>query len=196
MNAIVLQMLPLLVFVIVDMIFTNTVVSIVSAVLFALFQMIFTFVKTGSPDYLILIDVGLITALGVISIFLKNDIYFKLKPAIIELIMVVLIIVLTFAPDSFIISYLSRFMPSNMALVPESVPFLKKMFWGMAFYTALHAGAVWYTAYCSSRKVWAVVSGPGYFFIFIPIILFILTKRLRQKRRVVPQNQAVSSLDS
>ncbi len=184
MNTILLQMLPLFVFVIVDMIFTNTVVSILSAIGFAVFIMVSTYMKTGSLDYLILIDVVLIVGLGVVSIFLKNDLFFKMKPAIIEVIMVVLIIALAFASDSFIISYLSRFMPANMTLLPEALPMMRKMFFGMALYTALHAGAVWFCAHYCSRKVWAIVSGPGYFLIFIPIMAVILIKRSRAKRAV------------
>jgi intracellular septation protein A len=179
MNHILLQMLPLLVFVVVDMIFTNTAISIGSAVVFAVFQMGFTFIKTGSPDYLILIDVALIVGLGALSIFLKNDLFFKMKPAIIEAIMVLLIVALAFAPDRFLLSYLSRFMPQGASLVPEAMPILKKMLLGMALYTVFHIGAVWYTAYHSSRKIWALVSGPGYFFIFIPIMAFILFKKYR-----------------
>jgi intracellular septation protein A len=174
-------MLPLLIFILVDMIFSNTVISIISAVAFAIFQMIFTFMKTGSPDYLILIDVALIAGLGALSIFLKNDLFFKMKPAIIEAIMVVLIIALAFAPDSFIISYLSRFMPPNMEMVPEALPILKKMLLLISAYTVLHIGAIYYTALHSSRKIWALVSGPGYFLIFIPIMFIIFIKKIKSR---------------
>lgn len=188
MNTIFFQMLPLFVFLIVDMIFTNTAVSIISAVLFAVFQMLFTYKRDGSPDYLILFDVGLIVALGVLSIILKNDLFFKLKPAIIETIMVAFIIGFTFAPDSFIIKYLSRFTPKQMSLSMALIPQIKKMCWAMAIYTLLHAGAVWYTAYYSSRKVWALVSGPGYFLIFIPVLLLmILRKRRPRPQPIMPE---------
>lgn len=187
MNTMLLQMLPLLVFIFVDMIFSNTVVSIVSAILFAVFQMGFTFVKTGSPDYFVLIDVVLIAGLGAISIFLKNDLFFKMKPAIIEAVMVVLFIALAFAPDSFLINYLSRFLPAGTQVMPEAVPMMKRALWGMSLYTVLHIGAVWFTAIHSSRKVWALVSGPGYFFIFIPIMAVILFKKLRKTARTPVQ---------
>lgn len=192
MNTMLLQMLPLLVFILVDMIFSNTVISIVSAILFAIFQMGFTFVKTGSPDYFVLIDVVLIAGLGAVSIFLKNDLFFKMKPAIIEAVMVVLIIALALSPESFLIKYLSRFLPAGMQLLPEMVPAMKRMLAGVAFYTILHIGAVWFTAFHSSRKVWALVSGPGYFFIFIPIMAIVLYKRFRKPA----QNSAVPVLDS
>ena len=104
-----------------------------------------------------------------------------MKPAIIEAIMVLLIIALTFAPDSFIISYFSRFTPPNMQLSPLALPILKKVLWGMVFYTILHIGAVYYSAIHSSRKMWAFIAGPGYFFIFIPVMIFVLIKKARNR---------------
>lgn len=181
MNTMLLQMLPLLVFILVDMIFSNTVVSIVSAILFAVFQMGFTFVKTGSPDYFVLIDVILIAGLGTVSIFLKNDLFFKMKPAIIEAVMVLFILVLALAPDSFLIGYLSRFLPEGTQILPEALPMMKRALWGLSLYTLLHIGAVWFTALHSSRKMWAVVSGPGYFFIFIPIMAVLLFKKYKNR---------------
>lgn len=180
MSALFSQMLPLLVFLLVDMLFTNTVISIVSAVLFALFQMVFTFRKNGKPDYLVLIDVALIAGLGMVSLFLKNDLFFKLKPAIIELLMAALVFLFSFSKESFILNYLGRFSPAHIPIQKRMVPTIRKMCWGVSLYTLLHAGVVWYTAYHSSRKIWALVSGPGYFVLFIPLVVFLIAKRLRR----------------
>lgn len=183
MNTMFLQMLPILIFVIVDAIFSNTVVSIASAVLFAIFQMIVTFSKTGAFDYFILVDVILITGLGLISIFSKNDLFFKVKPAIIEAIMVLFILGLYFAPDTFVLGYFERFMPKNMAFTDEGIVLLKKMLLWVSLYTVVHIAAILYTALHSSRRVWALVSGPGYYFIFIPIMLVVLIKKGKERKK-------------
>jgi intracellular septation protein A len=130
----------------------------------------------------VLIDVVMIVGLGAISIISKNDLFFKVKPAIIEMIMVVFLIGLALAPDNFIMSYIGRFMPQGRELLPAAIPIMKRMFIAMAIYTTLHAGAVWYTALHSSRKTWAIVSGPGYYLIFIPIMGTILWKRFRGRK--------------
>lgn len=188
---VLIQMLPLLIFLVVDGIFSNTLYSILSAVVFAIFHMTFTFVKTGSTDYLILIDVALIAALGAVSIIVKNDIFFKIKPAIIESVMILFLLVLVFAPDSFMLSYFGRFIPANSTFTPQAIPILKKMMIGISLYTLLHIGAVWYTAFYSSRKIWAIVSGPGYFFLFIPMMLWIVLKKIKSKKQI--QNEINSN---
>ena len=182
MQMLILQMVPLLVFLVVDMIWSNTVVSIVSAVLFAVMQVSITLIRTGSVDYFVFIDVALIVGLGALSIFLKNDLFFRMKPAIIELVMSGLLVALVLAPDTFLMGYLGRFMPPNMELAPAAIPLMKKMLIGMIIYTLLHIGAVYYTALHSSRKMWALVSGPGYFLLFIPIMIGIGIKKMRSRQ--------------
>lgn len=186
-----IQLLPLLVFIIVDGLFSNTVYSIISAIAVAVVYMVYTFLKTGNTDYMILIDVALITVLGVISIVVKNDIFFKLKPAIIDAIAILFLIGLSFASDNFILSYFGRFLPNNSMLTPEFIPFLKKMFIFFSFYIVLHIAAVWYTAIYSSRKVWAIVSGPGIFFLFIPVMIWVLFKRVMLKRKLAEARENI-----
>ena len=198
MQMFVLQMVPLLVFLVVDMIWSNTTVSIISAVLFAVVQITFSYIRTGAIDYFVFIDVALIVGLGATSIFLKNDLFFKMKPAIIELVMSGLLLALVLAPDSFLMGYLGRFMPPNTTFTPEAIPLIKKMLIAMIIYTLLHIGAVYYTALHSSRKMWAMVSGPGYFLLFIPLMIWIGVKRVRGMRRKsnIPRDRTLSELST
>jgi intracellular septation protein A len=78
------QLLPLLVFIIVDSICNNIRVSIISAIIFAAGQLSFYYFKTGKIDWFVLVDVVLIAALGTISIISKNEMFFKVKPSKIE----------------------------------------------------------------------------------------------------------------
>lgn len=179
-----IQLLPIIVFLIVDGLFSNTIYSIISAIVVALFYMTFSFFKTGNIDYMILIDVALITALGIVSIVVKNDIFFKLKPAIIDVVAIIFMIVLIFASEKFLLSYFIRFMPPNLNFNQAFIPYLKRMLLFTSLYTLLHGLAVWYTAFNSSRRTWALVSGPGYFFLFIPMMLWIVVKKIRTRKRV------------
>ncbi|MBI4978040.1 MAG: septation protein IspZ [Spirochaetes bacterium] len=176
------QLLPLLVFLIVDAIFNNTIVSIIAAVVFSIGQMVFFYVTTKQFDYFILLDVGLIVALGVVSLVLKNDMFFKMKPALIEAIALVFLLVLVFAPTDFLTAYISRYMQGRK-LTPEGIALMKRMLLGMSVYVIIHIGAVIYTAYFSSRKVWAFVSGPGFYLLFIPVMIYILIRRFFVKRK-------------
>jgi intracellular septation protein A len=176
------QMFPLLVFIIVDMLFNNIRISIISAIAFAVVQLVFFYLKTKQFDWFVLLDVALIAGLGVISIALKNDIFFKVKPAIIEGATIVFFLVLIFLPDRFLMNYFGRMMPAGLVLRPAAIGTMKTMLLWMCGYVVLHIGAVLYTALYSTRKMWAFVSGPGFYLLFIPVMGMIIVKRLRLRR--------------
>jgi intracellular septation protein A len=177
------QMLPLLVFIIVDAIFNDIRTSIISAIVFAVGQLIYYYVKTGQFDWFVILDVGLILGLGVISIVLKNEIFFKTKPAIIEAVTIVFFLVLVFSPDTFLLNYFGRMMPKGVTLNPAAIGAMKSMLLWMVGYVVLHIGAVLYTAFFTSRKTWAFVSGPGFYLMFVPVMTIILVKNFKRRRQ-------------
>ncbi len=180
------QMLPLIVFIIVDSLFNNIRVSIISAIVFAAGQLAFFYAKTGRFDWFVLVDVGLIVALGAISIIFKNDLFFKVKPAIIEGAAIVFFCVMALSPDQFLSDYFGRMLPKGMVLRPDAVGAMKTMLLWMCGYILLHIGAVLYTAFHSSRKTWAFVSGPGFYLLFLPVMAVIIVRRLRGGVRARP----------
>lgn len=110
------QMLPLIIFMIVDSLFNDMRISIISAIVFAAGQLLFFYAKTGQFDWFVLVDVGLILGLGVVSIILKNEMYFKIKPAIIEAATIIFLLVLIFSPDTLLYNYFGRMMPEGKIL--------------------------------------------------------------------------------
>jgi intracellular septation protein A len=174
------QLLPLLVFIVVDALVTDARISILCAVVFALGQLVYTWRNSRRLDWFVVVDVGLIAILGGIAIVFENDQFFKVKPAIVEGISIVLMVALVFAPDAFLIGYLSRNMPS---LRPEVLGVMKSMLVWMAFFMGLHVVAVLYTAFRASRQIWAWVSGPGFYLMFVPVVVFVLVRRRRALRR-------------
>jgi intracellular septation protein A len=180
------QLLPLIVFIVVDALVTDVRISIACAVVFALGQLAYTFFKTRQIDWFVVLDVGLIGILGGVSIALENELLFKIKPAIIEAIGVIFMLALILAPERFLLGYLGRLSPSR-PLRPEALGMMKTMLGWLSLYTVLHIGAVLYTAFFSSKRTWAVVSGPGFYVIFIPIMIVVLRRawRARRARRAV-----------
>ena len=176
-------MLPLIVFIIVDALFNNIRVSIISAIVFATGQVAFFYVKTGRVDWFIFLDVGLILGLGIIAILFKNEMFFKVKPAIVEAAAIIFFLVLIFSPDQFLLDYFGRMMPKGKVLNPAAIGLMKTMLVWMSVYILLHIGAVLYTALYSSRKLWALVSGPGFYVLFIPIMAVLIIKALRRRRK-------------
>ena len=175
------QMLPLVIFIIVDSVCSNIRISILSAIVFACGQIGFYYVKTGRFDWFVLLDVGLISAMGILSIVSRNDLFFKVKPAIIEGAAIVFMLVLFFSSDRFLLDYFGRLTPKGMTLNPALIGSMKIMLlWG-CIYMIFHIGAVLYTAYYSSRKMWAFISGPGFYLLFIPVMVIILLKKSKRK---------------
>jgi len=183
MNPMVLltQALPLVVFIIVDSLVTDVRISIFCAILFAAGQLIFTGRRTHRVDWFVLLDVGLIAALGGVSIAFQNDLFFKIKPAIIEGVTLVFMLALILAPSGFLTGYFGRMMQGK-TLPPEALGRMKSLLGWMCVWVALHAGAVLYTAFFFSRRVWAFVSGPGFYLVFIPILVMLLLKIWRSRR--------------
>lgn len=182
MKLFLIQLLPLIVFIIVDSLVTDVRISIAAAILFAAGQMAFVYARTRRFEWLILIDVGLIGALGGISIAFDDDLFFKVKPAIVEGVVIVFIAVLILAPGQFLLKYFGRMMP-GMVLRPEAMKMMKLMLGLICAATAVHIGAVLYTAFYSSREVWAFVSGPGFYIIVLPIgVVPAIVMRLRRRK--------------
>lgn len=171
------QILPLIVFVIVDSISSNIRVSIISAIVFAAGQLLLFYFKTGQFDWFVLLDVGLIAAFGIVSIVFKNEMFFKVKPAVIEGATVIFLLVMIFSPDSFLLNYFGRMMPKGMALKSAMIGPLKTMLHLMCWYIVLHICSVLYTAFYASRRTWAIVSGPGFFLLFIPVMIVLLIRK-------------------
>ncbi len=182
MAFLLLQFLPILVFIIVDTVIENTVISIVSAVACTVIQAGITFFVTGEFDYFMAVDLALIAVMGGVSLFTRDDRFFKVKPALIEGLCIPFVLFFVFAPARFITSYFGRYMPPGRALVPGAIPMLKTMLLITAVYMSLHILAVLYTAFYSDKKTWALVSGPGFYFLFIPIMAWILLRRRRAVR--------------
>lgn len=182
MKLLMIQLLPLIVFIIVDAFVEDVRISIGCAVLFAIGQLAFTWVVTHRFEWLVLVDVGLIAGLGAVSIAFDNELFFKVKPAIVEGLIVVLFVVLLVAPSRFLLRYVGRMMPGRV-LRPEAVGAMKVMLGVICAATAVHIGAVLYTAFQSSRETWALVSGPGFYICVLPAgLVAALVMRKRAKR--------------
>jgi len=181
LSFIFLQFLPIIVFIIVDSFVKNIAYSIAAAIAFAAVQTAITYYQTKVIDYFIFADLLLILFMGLISIWTKNEQFFKVKPAVIEGICILFLLFLILASDKFLIGYFSRYMP-GYSVNSVVIPMLKKTLMITVIYLALHISAVLYTAFFSSKKVWAVVSGPGLYFIFIPVMFFVLYSRVKSKR--------------
>jgi len=186
------QLLPLLVFIVVDAVSNNPLLSIILSIVTAAVQLSFFYLRFRKIDWFIIVDAGLIIGLGALSLYLKNEIFFKMKPAIIDAVALVFFIVFLVSPDQFLIGYFGRMMPGQTRRFnPQMVSIMKKILFWMCIYIVLHGIAVVYAALYSSRTVWAFISGPGFYLFLIPVAVLFIIGKIRSRRSTTTIRPAI-----
>ena len=173
--------LPLIVFIVADSIW-GTRIGLLVAVAFGIVELIFTYIREKTIDKFVLLDIGLIVVLGVVSILLENDIFFKLKPALIELIFCVLLGLSAFSPVNIMLLMSRRYM-KNIELGEPQVKQFKNSMKVLFFIFAVHTVLVVYAAIYLSKGAWAFISGGLFYIIFVVYFVFEYVKNRGKRNR-------------
>jgi len=177
------SLLPLLIFIIADELY-GTEVGLIVAVISGVLYLIYYLVRYKTLEKMILLDTLLILLLGGISIVLDNAIFFMLKPALIEFILVVITGIHAFSQKPLLLTMSRRYL-GNTAFLPEQLQALKNMSRLLFVVILLHTLGIIYTALYASKEVWAFVSG-GLFYIIFALILAGQWIYLKFGRKPVP----------
>jgi len=173
--------LPLLIFIVADSIW-GTEIGLIVAVVSGILEMAYSYFKEKFLDKFILLDTGLIVAMGGVSIALNDPIFFKLKPALIELIFCFIIAVSVFSPVNMMIMMASRYM-KNMKLSEEQIKQMNSSLRVLLYLFLLHTALIVYSAFFMSKGAWAFISGGLFYIIFGVYFVFeILRKKIKQKQ--------------
>ena len=156
-------LLPLLVFILADEIW-GTQVGLYVALASGLGELVFYYIRDKKIDRFILLDTGLLVILGAVSIVLENDLFFKIKPALIELILLVIIAFSLWGPRNLILAMSQRYM-GDIQLNSGQERAMRINMIAMFWITAVHILLVLYSAKYMSKEAWAFISG-GLFYIF------------------------------
>ena len=156
-------LLPLFIFILADEIW-GTTVGLYVALAFGVSELIFYYIKDKKIDRFVLVDTGLLLALGVVSIVMDNDIFFKIKPALIEFILLAIIAFSLWGPRNLIMSMSQRYL-GKMQLNADQEKAMRINMMAMFWITAVHIILVLYSAKYMSGEAWAFISG-GLFYIF------------------------------
>lgn len=175
--------LPLIIFVVADSIW-GVEVGLIIAVISGIIELIFSYIKEKTVDKFILLDVGMIVVLGVVSIVFNNPIYFKLKPAFIEIIFCVLLGVSAFSSINIMYVMSKRYI-KNIEFNENQLTQMKKSLKGLFFIFLIHTGLIIYSAFFMSEGAWAFISGGLFYIFFVLFFIFeVLKSRLNQKNWV------------
>lgn len=173
--------IPLFIFIIADEIW-GTKVGLIVAIVTGVGELLFYLIKDKKFDKFILFDTLLIIVLGVVSLILDNDVFFKLKPALIGVLTCGILGVSAFTPSNIIFNMSKRYMrgvefsEEQYKMMRRS---LKTMFYIFTVYTLL----VFYSVWFMSKEAWAFISGGLFYIIFGVYFLYEFVKsKIAQKR--------------
>ncbi len=173
--------LPLLIFIIADELFGLTV-GLIVAIVFGITEVIFTYIREHRLDRFILLDTGLILTLGMISLIFHNDIFFKIKPALIESILVILLGITAFSSNPILIRMTGRYM-KGLEFSDDQVKMMRRMMQRMFYIFIIHTILIFYSAFYMSTEAWGFISG-GLFYILMGIMALneFIRAKLQQRR--------------
>lgn len=170
--------IPLFVFIAADEIW-GTKIGLFVAIAVGVAEMAYVAVKEKRFEKFVLFDTLLLVVLGGVSILLDNDIFFKLKPGLIELILVVVLAISAFSEVNIVGMMGQRYMKDvefSTAQMQQMRQSMKSLF----FIFFIHTILVFYSAFFMSKEAWAFISGGLFYIIFGVYFLF---EFLRQKKK-------------
>ncbi len=138
--------IPLFVFIAADEIW-GTRVGLMVALLVWIAEMAIIYIREKRFDRFVLIDTALLMALGGISILLENDIFFKLKPFIIESILCAVLGISAYSKIDLVGGMTQRYMKGlemNEQVKSQFKRSLRTMFWIFSAHSLLILYAAFY----------------------------------------------------
>lgn len=184
--------IPLFVFIAADEIW-GTKIGLIVAVGSGVVELLFVGFQEKRFDKFILFDTLLLVVLGAVSIWLDNDIFFKLKPGLIELILVAVLAVSAFSSVNIIGLMGQRYLKDtsfNDAQMAQMRTSLKYLFYIFTVHTFL----VFYATFFMSNGAWAFISG-GLFYILFGIYFLFEMYRQRKKQKKLSNEEWVPLID-
>ncbi|HAQ19716.1 MAG TPA: NUDIX hydrolase [Prolixibacteraceae bacterium] len=181
--------IPLFVFIAIDEIW-GTRAGLIAALAIGVAEMAWIWIKEKRFDRFVLFDTGLLLVLGSVSIVLDNDIFFKLKPGLVELILCAVLAVSAFSKLNILGLMTQRYM-KDMELSKEQMAQFRKTMQLMFFVFLIHTLLVFYSAFYLSNKAWAFISG-GLFYILFALVFgyeFIKQKLKLRKKHIIPDDE-------
>lgn len=167
-------LIPLIIFILADEIW-GTMIGLYVALGFGVAEFLFYFIRDRIIDRFILLDTLLLLALGAISIIFENDIFFKIKPALIEAILLAVIGFSLWGPRNIMMAMSRRYM-GEIRLDPLQEKSMRNNMLGIFWITILHILLVLISAFYMSKEAWLFISGGLYYIFFGLYFSFILLK--------------------
>lgn len=180
--------IPLFVFIAIDEIW-GTRAGLIAALIIGVAEMGWIWIQEKRFDKFVLFDTGLLVVLGSVSLLLNNDIFFKLKPGLVELILCAVLAVSAFSNLNIIGLMTQRYM-KDMELNDQQMAQFRKTMQLMFFVFLIHTGLVFYAAFYMSDGAWAFISGGLFYILFAVVFAYEFVKqKLSRKQLIIPEDE-------
>lgn len=171
---------PLFVFIAADEIW-GTKTGLLVAVGFGIAEFAWIAVKEKRFDKFILLDTALLVILGAVSILLDNDIFFKLKPGLIEIILVAILAISAFSKVN-IVGLIGQRYLNGTSFNEEQLVLMRRNLKVLFYIFLAHTVLVFYSAFYMSKEAWAFISG-GLFYILFGVYFLVELVRVKRKQK-------------
>ncbi len=169
-------LLPLLVFILADE-FWGMKVGLAVAVSIGLIELAVTYFREKKLERFVLLDTLLLLLLSGLSYLFDNDIFFKVKPAMIDLVLVAMISLSLFTRIDPLGTMSQRYL-KGIQLDGNQKELFRKNMWVMFWMVWVHTGLVLYSAFFLNKEIWAFISS---FLLFIMMGIYVGYQFLRQR---------------
>jgi len=167
-------LVPLLIFILADEIW-GTKAGLIVAIAVGVAEFVFIRIRTKKNDGFILLDTALLILMGVVSIILDNEIFFKIKPAVIETILAVILGISVFSSRNLLLKMSSRYI-KGIEFTDFQANMFKKSLKVFFFMTLIHIVLVIISAFYMNNEAWVFVSGPLFYIFFALYFGFLFLK--------------------
>jgi isopentenyldiphosphate isomerase/intracellular septation protein A len=195
LKSLVPGLLPLAIFVGADAVFGDKV-GLIVGIGVGLIEFAYILRRDGKADPFVAADTILLAVAGGVSYFIGNDIFFKLKPALIESILALAMGALLALPPSYLKGYIGRQL-RGVTIPDSAMPAMKRSLALMLAALVVHIALTVYAAVDLSTAVWGFVSGGLLYILFAAVAVGqFASARLRAKRAAgVPGEEMLPLVD-
>lgn len=182
-----LQMLPgfipLFVYILADEIW-GTKIGLIVAVGLGVVELAYYLIREKKFEKFVFFDTLLLIGLGVVSIVLDNDIFFKLKPAVISLIACGLLGISGFTSKNILLMMMSQRYMKGVEFSEEIVSQMQKQIRVMFYIFLIYTALVFYSVWFMSDAAWAFISGGLFYIIFGVYFVYEFIKNKIKRRKI------------
>lgn len=179
--------IPLFVFILVDEIW-GTRTGLIAALIIGLAELSWIGFREKRFDRFVVFDTLLLLALGGVSIVLDNDIFFKLKPGLVELILCAVLAFSAFSKVNLIALMSKRYL-KDMELSGEQMKKMRRSMKLMFYVFFAHTLLVFYAAFQLSDAAWAFISGGLFYMLFGLVFLVEFGKQKLVNKKLKSEEQ-------